>query len=89
MSDSINLKLIIRQGCHLCVPAIESVKHVASVFQSEHPDVEVHVRIQDISDQVDFQRFSDEVPVLLVNDRQVAFWRIDEKRVLQHLRELV
>jgi hypothetical protein len=38
---------------------------------------------------VDFQRFSEEVPVLLVNDKQVSFWRIDEDRVLEHLRALV
>lgn len=89
MSDSISLVLVIRQGCHLCVPAIESTKHIAAVFQDEHPEIDVHVRIQDIADQVDFQRFTEEVPVLLVNDKQVSFWRIDEERVLEHLRELV
>jgi hypothetical protein len=71
------------------VPAIESTKHIAAVFQDEHPEIDVHVRIQDIADQVDFQRFTEEVPVLLVNDKQVSFWRIDEELVLQHLRELI
>jgi hypothetical protein len=42
----------------------------------------------DISEYDELQRFSEEVPVLLINKKQVSFWRIDEKRAFEHLSEL-
>lgn len=62
---------------------------VLARFSAEYPEIEYHVRVTDISDQVDYQRFSDEVPVLLLNDRQISFWRINEDRVFEQLKALV
>lgn len=83
------MRLIVRKNCHLCIPAEESAKRIASVFQSEHPGAELALHIQDIADQVDLQRFSEEVPVLLVDGEPIEMWRINEDRALEHLRGMV
>lgn len=89
MAVQFQLTLIVRNGCHLCVAAEADLARVLGRFASEYPDVEYHVRVTDISDQVDYQRFTDEVPVLLLNGKQISFWRIDEERVFQQLKALV
>lgn len=89
MSATIDLRLIVRKNCHLCEPAVESAKYIAKVFQNEHPEAGLALHIQDIADQVDLQRFSEEVPVLLVNGEAIEMWRINEARALDHLRALV
>ena len=86
MSESIDLRLIVRKNCHLCEPAVESAKFIAKTFQEEHPEAGLELHIQDIADQVDLQRFSEEVPVLMVNGEVIEMWRINESRALEHLR---
>lgn len=83
--SKIQIDLIVRQGCHLCAYAQDDLGRVMARFAADYPDVEYTVRVQDISDQVDFQRFSDEIPVLLINGNQEAFWRIDEEQVFKKL----
>ena len=89
MVSKIQIDLIVRQGCHLCAYAQDDLGRVVSRFAAEHPEVEYTIRVQDISDQVDYQRFSDEVPVLLINGKQEGFWRIDEEQVYKKLVSLV
>lgn len=89
MSDRIQITMIVRNGCHLCVTAEAALARVLGRFNAEHPDVEYNVTLTDISDQVDYQRFTDELPVLLINDEQVAFWRIEEERVFGKLSQIV
>lgn len=89
MVSKIQIDLIVREGCHLCAYAQDDLGRVVARFASMYPDVEYTVRVMDISDQVDFQRFSDEVPVLLINGKQEAFWRINEEQVFKTLVSLV
>lgn len=84
----IQIDLIVRNGCHLCAYAQDDLGRVVARFAAEHPDVEYTVRVMDISDQVEFQRFTDEVPVLLINGKQEAFWRINEAEVYKKLESL-
>ena len=86
---SIDLRLIVRKNCHLCIPAEEAAKRIAKTFQEEHPEADLALHVQDIADQVDLQRFSEEVPVLLANGETIEMWRINEERALEHLRGLV
>lgn len=85
----IQIDLIVRNGCHLCAYAQDDLGRVVARFAAEYPESEYTVRVMDISDQVDFQRFTDEVPVLLINGKQEAFWRIDEDAVYKKLVSLV
>ncbi|MFM1950392.1 MAG: hypothetical protein RL418_79 [Actinomycetota bacterium] len=89
MAVQIQLTLVIRNGCHLCDAAQADLARVIGRFTSEHPDVDYHVAVVDINDQVDYHRFTDEVPVLLLNGKQVSFWRIDEERAFQQLEALL
>lgn len=88
MGKPIEIKLVIRQGCHLCVAAESDLARVIARFAAEYPDREYTVEVVDINDYQDLQRFSEEVPVLLIDSKQVSFWRIDETRAFEKLSEL-
>ena len=88
MGKPIEIKLVIRQGCHLCVAAESDLARVIARFAAEYPDREHTVEVVDINDYQDLQRFSEEVPVLLIDSKQVSFWRIDETRAFEKLSEL-
>jgi len=88
MGVPIQLTLVVRQGCHLCDAAETDLARVLARFSIEYPEVPFHVAVVDINDQVDYHRFTDEVPVLLINGKQVSFWRIDEQRVFEQLKAL-
>ena len=88
MKEPIEIQLVIRQGCHLCVAAESDLARVIARFAAEYPDREYSVELLDISEYDELQRFSEEVPVLLINKKQVSFWRIDEKRAFEYVTEL-
>jgi hypothetical protein len=74
--------MISRSGCHLCDVAEDALARVIGRFGAEHPGVGYEVERLDVdSDPELISKYSDEVPVLLLNGRQLAFWRIDEERV--------
>jgi hypothetical protein len=57
-------------------------------FSAEHPDTGFEVELVEIDSKPEFAKYTDDIPVLLINDKQVAFWRIDEDRVFEQLRKL-
>ena len=61
---------------------------VIARFAAEYPEREYTVELVDIADFDELERFSEEVPVLLINEKQVSFWRIDEQRAFEKLSEL-
>jgi hypothetical protein len=79
---SIELTLIGRQGCHLCEVAQGDLAQVIARFAAEHPDAQYAINDLSIDDDPSFAQYTDEVPVLLLNGKQVAFWRIEQERVL-------
>jgi hypothetical protein len=86
---SIDIRLIGRSGCHLCEVAQGDLASVIARFAAEYPAVEYVVEDLDIDQNPQFAHFTDEVPVLLVNGEQVAFWRIEQDRVFAQLEKLV
>lgn len=62
---------------------------VVGKFSQEYPDEQYNVALTDISDQVDYQRFTDELPVLLINGEQVSTLHLDENEVFAKLVSLV
>ncbi len=89
MSEQIHLTLVVRQGCHLCEVAEGNLARVLGRFSAEYPDTGYEVQLAEIDSIPAFEKYSDEIPVLLINGKQVAFWRIDEDRVFEQLRTLV
>lgn len=90
MNTGIKLELVIRQGCHLCDEAQDALAGVIARFSLEHPSVSYTVETVDIDQNPKMLGlYSDEVPVLLLNDEQIAFFRIQADRVLAKLKELL
>jgi glutaredoxin len=74
--------MVSRSGCHLCDVAEDALARVIARFSAEHPDIGYGVERLDVDQDPELlAKYSDEVPVLLLNGRQLAFWRIDEERV--------
>ena len=78
---SIELTLIGRNGCHLCEVAQGDLAQVVARFANEHPKAEYSINDIEIDDHPQYSGYSDEIPVLLLNGRQLSFWRIDQDRV--------
>lgn len=69
------LVLVTRPDCHLCEEARNTVARVAADFG-------VGWREESIADHAELlERFSEEVPVLLLHGVQRDFWTIDEARL--------
>jgi hypothetical protein len=58
-------------------------------FSAEYPEAGYSVELVEIDARPDFEKYSDDIPVLMINGKQVAFWRIDEERIFEQLRKLV
>lgn len=89
MPAQVDLVLITRKGCHLCEAAEADLARVVAGFTALNPDKPYTVEVMDVDSDPELnQRFSEEVPVLLLNGEQVAFFRIDVERVLEKLGSL-
>lgn len=58
---------------------------VIARFAAEYPEVEYSVNDLEIDQHPEYSGYSDEIPVLLLNGRQLSFWRIDQDRVYKAL----
>ncbi|MEY3614402.1 MAG: hypothetical protein RL752_310 [Actinomycetota bacterium] len=89
MPEQIQLTMVVRQGCHLCEVAENDLARVLGRFSAEYPDTGFEVDLVEIDARPEFEKYTDDIPVLLINGKQVAFWRIEEDRVFEQLRKLV
>jgi glutaredoxin-like protein DUF836 len=76
MTDPTRLRLISRDGCHLCEVAEQTLDRIAA-GQWERVDVES-------SDELE-RDYGDRVPVLLLDGAEHGYWRIEEDRLLRDL----
>lgn len=82
MTTQIQLTLIGKPGCHLCTDASAALDRVLFGFRAAHPTVDVQVTQLDILQDASLAaKYSEEIPVLLVNGRQHSYWHIDESRL--------
>jgi hypothetical protein len=69
--------------------ASDALARVVARFAGEFPEVEYTVENIDIDQHPELlERYSDEVPVVLLNGEQQSFWRIDEERLYAVLAKL-
>jgi glutaredoxin len=86
---NIELTLIGKPGCHLCEDARDAVARVLSEFSAGQPAVVVSMIEKNILDDAELAaRYSEEIPVLLINGKVHNYWRIDEERFASALNEL-
>jgi glutaredoxin len=74
---AVRVTLLSRAGCHLCDDA-RAVVHSVVGEQFEELDVDADPRLA--------LRYGEEVPVVLVDGRQISYWTIEERRLRAALR---
>ena len=85
MTHEIQLTLIGKPGCHLCDDAQVVIDSVLAEF-----DAEISVDKKNIlDDDALFARYSEEIPVLLINDKVHNYWHIDPVRLREALQKLI
>lgn len=85
MSKEIQLTLIGKPGCHLCDDAQAVIDAVLGEFDTAIPVDKKNI----LDDDALFARYSEEIPVLLINGKVHNYWRIDPDRLRSELRKLV
>jgi len=76
------ITLVGKPGCHLCDDAREVVGAVVGELaeRSDAPRIEVEER-SILDDAALHERFVEEIPVVLINDRVHNYWRSDPVRL--------
>ncbi|WP_313814088.1 glutaredoxin family protein [Glutamicibacter sp.] len=75
MSNLHEIQLLVRQGCHLCQAARETVNDVTQRLGMHFTelDIDQHPEL--------LERHHEEVPVLLIDGQVRDFWTIDAARL--------
>ena len=69
-----------RQGCSLCEQALPGVRRLAA-------EAGVAVEVRDVdADPADHERWTDHVPVVLLDGEQHSRWFVDEAELARALR---
>ncbi len=83
---SIHLTLIGKPGCHLCDEARDAIDGVLLEFRKANPTAQVVVEEQNIlEDDALRLKYSEEIPVLLIDGKMHNYWRIDDERLMRAL----
>ena len=83
--SNIQLTLIGKPGCHLCDDARDVIAQVTQAL----PDASrVTLEERSILDEPElFDRYAEEIPVVLIDGRQHTYWRVDKERLSAALSE--
>ncbi len=73
--EEARVTLITRPGCHLCDVARDIVSRVCADVGTTYHEINIEERPELLA------RWTDEVPVTLVDGRQHDFWRVSEARL--------
>jgi hypothetical protein len=94
MTTTIDLTLIGKSGCHLCDEARVTVNAVVGAFRAEYTGVARHIQVNLVEhdilvDEELWNKYSEDIPVLLINGKIHNYWRIDPVRLRGALEEFV
>jgi len=81
VSREIVLTLIGKPGCHLCDDAEVAVQSVLDDFSGVVSLQKVNI----LDDSELFDKYSEQIPVLLINGQIHNYWRIDTERLREAL----
>ena len=84
MTHEIQLTLIGKPGCHLCDDAEAVINSVLDDFAGQVTLTKQNI----LDDDALFARYSEEIPVLLINGKVHNYWRIDPLRLREALQKL-
>ena len=83
---TIQLTLIGKPGCHLCDNAREAIDGVLFEFRAANQNTLIELEEINILENQELQlKYSDEIPVLLMDGKMHNYWRIDEERLMRAL----
>jgi glutaredoxin len=83
---SIQLTLISKPGCHLCDEAREAIDGVLFEFRQANAAAQVNLEeLNILEDEALALKYSEEIPVLLIDGKMHNYWRIDEERLMRAL----
>jgi glutaredoxin len=71
----VKITLLSRRGCHLCDEAREVIERVAADVGADFDERDVDSSPEDLA------RYSDMVPVTLIDGVQHDFWHVSEERL--------
>jgi hypothetical protein len=80
--SSATVTLVTRPGCHLC----DAAREVVTAVVGEVPTATLIERSIE-GDQLLADRYAEEIPVVLINDRVHNIWRVDPQRLRTALQE--
>ncbi|PPG66719.1 thioredoxin family protein [Rathayibacter rathayi] len=81
----VELTLVGKPGCHLCDDARTVIEQVVADLDDE--DVVAVSEVSILDDPVLYERYVEEIPVVLINGRMHTFWRVDPERLRRALLE--
>ena len=83
---AVTLTLVGKPGCHLCDDARAVVEGV--IAEEQLSSLSLTLQEQNIlEDSALFDRYHEEIPVLLIDGKVHNFWRIDPARLTAALKE--
>jgi len=85
--ESVTVTLYSRPGCHLCESALTTLQglreKLASLAEIEISEISI------ASDPVLEKKYSDYIPVILINDQPHDFYAVNEDRFIAAIEEIV
>ncbi|HEV7185606.1 MAG: glutaredoxin family protein [Actinomycetales bacterium] len=85
---NVDLTLIGKPGCHLCDEAREVIRSVVAELPAGAPVVAVGER-NILEDAESYDRYVEEIPVVLIDGRVHTYWRVDPARLRTAILEAV
>ena len=80
----VEITLITKPGCHLCDDARPVVERVVAGFDG------VTLTERSILDDAELEaRYSDDIPVVLIDGRQHSAWRVDPAKLTERIRQRI
>lgn len=77
--------VLVRTGCHLCGPVLETVERVCGERGEPWVVIDIDAPTQGLDGARLRERYGDYVPVVEVDGVQQAFWHLDESRLRRAL----
>jgi glutaredoxin len=77
VTPEFELTLVGKPGCHLCDDAEAVIESVLVDFAGKVSLTKLNI----LDDEELFARYSEEIPVLLINGKVHNYWRIDPQRL--------
>ncbi|WP_022873035.1 glutaredoxin family protein [Nesterenkonia alba] len=81
MSQSVDVEVLVKPGCHLCAEALEVTEAICAELGLDYTQTNVE------EDPALATQFAEEIPVLRINGQVRDFWKFDSARMRRLLTE--